>query len=165
MVKLNPEICRKIKDARRSLKLSQSAVADEVGCRQSALSMFEQGDGTKLNEEVIGRLAKKFGVSLTGEREETGKNVIDRPIPPEYAASAEIRNRGFCPNAHCPTNKAYEVDGRTLYLPDRETADPVGGRFCAMCGEVLEKRCPNCGAPVHDGAVCTFCGDSFVATP
>ena len=80
------------------------------------------------------------------------------------AAVAEaVRVRGFCPNAHCPSNKPYEVDGRTLVLPDRLMADPVGGKFCALCGEILEKRCPNCGASVHDGATCSFCGDAYVA--
>ena len=64
MTNLSPEICLKLRDARRAAKLSQSELAAEVGCKQSALSMFEQGDGTKLNDAVIGKLAKKFGVSL-----------------------------------------------------------------------------------------------------
>ena len=159
MTRLSPEICLKLKEARRAAKLSQTAVAAEVGCKQSALSMFEQGDGTKLNDEVIGKLAKKFGVSLTAEekREEEAKRV-----PLAFAPTAEIAVRGFCPNPRCPSNKVYEVDGRTLALPNRTVADPVGGKFCALCGEVLEKRCPNCGAPVHEGAICSLCGDPYV---
>jgi len=115
--------------------------------------MFEQGDGTKLNDVVVEKLAKKFG--------------IDLKAPVEKAASAELRlvtttATGFCPNPHCPSNRSYEVDGRTFYRPDRTSADPVGGRFCALCGEILEKRCPNCGAPVHEGAVCSHCGEPYV---
>ena len=159
MTKLSPEICLKIKEARRAAKLSQSVVAAEVGCKQSALSMFEQGDGTKLNDEVVGKLAKRFGVSLTPTASVAEPTAAPRVLP----ASAEIRVRGFCPNPHCPSNKPYEVDGRTFVLPDRLAADPVGGKFCALCGESLEKRCPNCGAPVHDGAVCSLCGDAYVA--
>ena len=151
----------KIKEARRAAKLSQSVVAAEVGCKQSALSMFEQGDGTKLNEEVINRLAKKFDVSLTAEKK------IEEPesprVPLAFAPVQEIRIHGFCPNPHCPSNKVYEVDGRTFVLPNRTAADPVGGKFCTLCGEILEKRCPNCGAPVHDGAICSLCGDPYVA--
>ena len=158
MTKLSPEICLKIKEARRAAKLSQSVVAAEVGCKQSALSMFEQGDGTKLNEEVINKLAQRFGISLT---EKVPEPV--REVPTQFAVSAEIRVHGFCPNAHCPSNKIYEVDGRTYALPNRLTADPVGGKFCALCGEILEKRCPNCGAPLHDGAICSICGDPYVA--
>ena len=161
MISLNPEICLKIKEARREAKLSQSVVAAEVGCKQSALSMFEQGDGTKLNEEVINKLAKKFNVSLTAEKK---TEEPPRPsVPLAFAPVQEIRIHGFCPNPNCPSNKVYEVDGRTLVLPNRTAADPVGGKFCALCGELLEKRCPNCGAPVHDGAICSLCGDPYVA--
>ena len=156
MTNLSPEICKKLKDARRAAKLSQSVVASEVGCKQSALSMFEQGDGTKLNDAVIRKLAEKFGVSLTAEEpvsELTGICTV---------ASA---SRGFCPNPKCPSNSTYEVDGRTFLRPDRSAADPAGGKFCALCGEILEKRCPNCGASVHDGAICSFCGEPYVALP
>ena len=160
MTELNPEVCLKIKEARRAARLSQSAVALEVGCKQSALSMFEQGDGTKLNDEVIKRLAQKFGVDLSVKGEASSR-------PPQASVSvspaASRAPRGFCPNPHCPSNSPYEVEGRSYVLPDRAKADPVGGKFCAFCGEVLEKRCPNCGAPVHDGAICSLCGDPYVA--
>ena len=115
--------------------------------------MFEQGDGTKLNDAVIGKLAKKFGVSLTAEESVS-----------ELAGTCTVASggRGFCPNPKCPSNAAYAVDGRTLMKPDRAAADPAGGKFCALCGEILEKRCPNCGAPVHDGAICSFCGEPYI---
>ena len=159
MTELRPEICLKIKEARRAAKLSQSVVAAEVGCKQSALSMFESGDGTKLNEAVIKRLAEKFGVSLALTEAPAEAVVSPRILPPMEA----VKERGYCPNPHCPSNKLYEVDGRTFALPNRLAADPIGGKFCALCGEVLEGRCPNCGAPVHDGAVCSLCGEPYVA--
>ena len=156
MTNLSPEICLRLRDARRAAKLSQSELASEVGCKQSALSMFEQGDGTKLNDVVIGKLAKKFGVSL------------EASVPVSLltgASTVASASRGFCPNPKCPSNAAYAVDGRTFMKPDRSAADPAGGKFCALCGEVLEKRCPNCGAPVHDGAICSFCGEPYVSIP
>ena len=153
MTNLSPEICLKLRDARRAAKLSQSELASEVGCKQSALSMFEQGDGTKLNDAVIGKLAKKFGVSLEEEAP------VSKLTGTCFTASA---SRGFCPNPKCPSNAAYAVDGRTFLRPDRSAADPAGGKYCALCGEVLEKRCPNCGAPVHEGAICSFCGEPYV---
>ena len=160
MTNLNPETCLKLKEARRLAKLSQSEVAAEVGCKQSALSMFEQGDGTKLNDEVIRRLAEKFGVSLV-----TSARSAEVSAPVDFPAAAAVGVRGFCPNPKCPSNRAYEVCGRTLFQPDRLAADPVHGKYCALCGEVLEKRCPNCGVSVHDGAICSFCGESYVAVP
>lgn len=158
MTKLDPSICLKIKDARRAAGLSQSVVAAEVGCKQSALCMFERGDGTKLNDEVIEKLARKFNVDLTAKPEQPVSTI--RPLVQRLSAESA---RGFCPNPSCPSNKPYEVEGRTYFLPDRTRADPVGGKFCAFCGEVLEKHCPNCGAPVHDGAICSLCGDPYVS--
>ena len=160
MTNLDPEICRKLKEARREAKLSQIEVAKDVGCKQSALSMFEQGDGTKLNDDVIRRLAEKFGVDISGKPRAAGEDVLPSP-----AATVVLPRRGggFCPNPQCPSNRAYDVDGRTRYLPDRGAADPVGGKFCAMCGEVLIRACPNCGAPVHDGGFCSICGEAYIS--
>jgi len=155
VTELSSEICLKIRAARREAKLSQSVLAAEVGCKQSALSMFEQGDGTKLNDAVVEKLAKKFGIDL--------KATVEKASPSADAGRmVTAAGVGFCPNPHCPSNHPYEVDGRTFYRADRECADPVGGKFCAMCGEVLEKRCPNCGAPIHEGAVCSHCGEPYV---
>ena len=157
MTNLSPEFCQKIKEARRAAKLGQVELAAEVGCKQSALSSFENGDGTKLNDEVINKLAKKFNVEL---------KLVDSSQPSQPSQLSQPSKplvRGFCPNSHCPSNHGYEVDGRLFLRPDREAADPVGGKFCAVCGEVLVKRCPNCGAPIHDGAVCSFCGDAYVS--
>ncbi len=157
MTNLSSEFCLKIREARREAGLSQSVLAAEVGCKQSALSMFEQGDGTKLNDEVIHALSAKFGIPL------------EVPTNQEGAEAAAARRfvphsdgKGFCPNPHCPSNHAYEVEGRVLHRLDRSAADPVGGTYCAVCGEVLEKKCPNCGAPLHEGAVCSFCGKPYV---
>lgn len=159
MTKLNPIVCLKIREARRSSGLSQSKLAAEVGCKQSALSMFEQGGVTKLNDAVVERLAKKFGIDINeaaAEREGSGPAAVEQV----GGKSAAV---GFCPNPKCPTNQLYKVGGRDCYRPDRTVADPVGGRFCAVCGEVLEKKCPNCGAPVHDGAFCSFCGAAYIS--
>ena len=158
MINLSPEICRKLRNARREAGLSQSVLAAEVGCKQSALSMFEsRGDGTKLNDEVIRKLAKKFGIELEEAKEEVPAPVMAKPVVVAMHAS------GFCPNPECPSHHRYEIDGRVYLRPDRAAEDPVGGKYCAVCGELLERRCPNCGAPVHDGAICSLCGEPYVA--
>ena len=158
MTNLNPEICQRLRIARKEAKLSQIDVAREIGCKQSALSMFEQGDGTKLNDDAVKKLAEKFGVDLSSVRS-APKAAVAAPA----STMSGVRGVGFCPNPHCPSNHSYEVDGKTHFRPDRVAADPVGGRFCALCGEVLMKSCPNCGAAVHDGGICSICGDPYVA--
>ena len=157
MKNLNPEFCKSVKLARREAGLTQGQLAAEVGCKQSALSMFEQGDGTKLNDEVIEKLAKQFNLSLTPS---VSPAQVNTPPLPHFPTPP--LHHGFCPNPHCPTNKEYFVEEIRLFLPDRETADPVGGKYCAMCGELLERACPNCGAPVHAGAICSLCGQPYV---
>lgn len=159
MKNLSPEICVKLKTARREAGLSQSEVAAEVGCKQNALSMFEQGQPTKLNEEVVEKLAKKFGIELTSSLTPPSSSTLSPFTPSPLIPSPHT---GFCPNPSCPSNHGYVVEGRRLYLPNRDEADPVGGKFCALCGEILEKRCPNCGASVHAGAICSLCGSPYI---
>ena len=155
MINLDREICFKIREARRTAGLSHSSLSREVGCKQSALSMFEQGDGTKLNEETIKKLCAKFKIELPK------KSIVEAAVEATFAPA--VGRVGFCPNPSCPAHVKYFVDGKVFLQPTRERQDPAGGKFCAVCGEVLEKACPNCGAPVHDGAVCTFCGIPYIA--
>lgn len=158
MINLDPQICRQIKEARRTAGLSQSALAREVGCKQSALSMFEQGDGTKLNDEAIGKLCTKFGIKIDAAAERSEGVSVNLPTIDDG-----LPKRGYCPNPLCPGHHHYEVEGRQLLRPDRVAQDPVGGKYCALCGEIIEKVCPNCGSPVHEGAICSFCGQAYVA--
>ena len=160
MTNLDPEICRKAREARKQAGLSQSVVARDIGCKQSALSMFEQGDGTKLNKETIENLCRKFSIPLPEQ--------LEKNTPAVSGFGSQIFNgrleRGFCPNPNCPSHHVYEVEGKRFFKPSRNEQDPVGGKFCAVCGEVLEKRCPNCNAPLHEGAVCSFCGMPYVSS-
>ena len=155
---LDTEFCRNVKSARREAGLTQSALAAEIGCKQSALSMFEQGDGTKLSDAVIEKLAKKFNLSV-GNKDSKEGSVSNFQLS---TLNFKLSSRGFCPNPSCPTNKEYFVEEVRLFLPDHEAADPVGGKYCAMCGELLERRCPSCGAAVHAGAICSLCGQPYV---
>ncbi len=156
MTNLSPDFCRKLKEARREAGISQSLLAAEVGCKQSALSMFEQGDGTKLNDEVIEKLAAKFGIEV----QFLGVAPLVTPAPQVQHA---LPATGYCPNAACPSHTRYEVEGKLFLKPNRAETDPVGGKYCAVCGELLERTCPNCGAPVHAGAICSLCGEPYLA--
>ena len=65
----------------------------------------------------------------------------------------------------CPVcNQIYETESiaKLPHIPG-PAATCTEPQKCAVCGEVLEKCCPNCGAPLHDGAICSICGDPYVA--
>ena len=151
-----------IRDARREAGIRQSALAREVGCNQSAISMFEVGDPTKLNDETVEKLAKKFKVTLC-DYVVAGKANTLNPSPIVPFSSAAVPHSAYCPNPNCPSNRAYQVEGKSFLLPDLSLADPIGGKYCAMCGEVLERTCPNCGKSVHAGAFCSNCGKTYLA--
>ena len=161
MKNVPPEICRKIAQARRDQGISQTALALELGCKQPAISMFEAGDGTKLSEEMVKKLAMRFGISLEVQPKEGGARFESKEAIDNLAQST----LAFCPNCQCPSNVPYVVEGRLLFRPSSRVASPVkGGRRCAVCGEVLEQRCPTCGAPLNEGACCAFCGLPYVTS-
>ncbi|MCL1920067.1 MAG: helix-turn-helix domain-containing protein [Kiritimatiellaeota bacterium] len=143
MAQLTIEVCRRLAQARRDKGMTQSRVAREVGCQQSAISMLEAGLPGKLSRESIAKLAKLLGVELPAEK----------PAP----ALVTARARGYCPNALCPSNLPYLVQERLLFWPRLQ--DVAAGPRCAYCGDMLETHCPECGAPAaQDGAVCNTCG-------
>lgn len=141
-----------IKEARQKRHLSQSALARKVGCKQSALSMFEGGRTTALNAQVIGKLCAELGLlpPQAGELESTGAVAVGGCV------------RVFCPNGECPGNLPVRMGGRVVMVPRAHLAEE-GEHHCRWCGEVLERACPECGAPVNEGAFCVHCGTAYVA--
>ena len=150
MQDISKRVCAKFKEARRSLGLTQKALAAEIGCQQPALSMFESGFPTKLSSEYVGKLAERLGIDLKKVKVQAAAEERERVDEPTVSL-------GFCPERECPSNVAYDVRGRTFY---RVTLQK--GRYCAHCGEVLEKRCPQCGMPLNDGACCMNCGHPYI---
>lgn len=140
----------KFKDARRALGLTQSELAAELGCHQAALSMFENGKATKLSNEYVGRLADRLKIDL--------KALLESEQIAEHPVQLPVASLGFCPDPECPSNAAYAVGERTFL---RITLQK--GIYCAHCGEVLERRCPSCGALPNEGACCTMCGHAYVS--
>lgn len=155
MADLDIEICKRFKEARREKGLSQSFLASQAGCKQSALSAFENGDSTKISDSTANKLAEILGVSL--KREEKAKAFVPAVVP-------GITVRGFCPDMNCPSNIPYIVGDRLFFRSIRAKASPDGGKRCACCGEVLELCCPACGSPLNDGACCGCCGTPYVNT-
>ena len=128
-----------------------------VGCRQSAVSMFEAGMTTKLSDETVRKMAEVLGVSL--EPKSQGPQEMSSYLDQDTVVPAIL---GYCPNCACPSNVPYMVGARLFYRPMRHVASLAGGTRCTQCGEVLEMRCPSCGAPLNDGACCAACGSAYV---
>ena len=155
MSKVSKELCQRFAEARRAKGLRQTELAARVGCTQSALSMFESGQPTKLSEETVKKLSEFLGVPLLEASAAVG-------LPFLGSCESQIVIQGFCPNDQCPSNVPYVVNGRLFCRPSRKVASPTGGTRCAQCGELLEMNCPSCGAPLNDGACCAVCGAAYV---
>ncbi len=156
MSRVSRELCLRFAEARRAKGLRQTELAAQVGCKQSALSMFEGGQPTKLSEETVKKLSELLGVPLAAETSPV--------MTVSTTGLHESLNvvHGFCPNSQCPSNVPYVVGGRLFYRPSRKVASPTGGVRCSQCGEVLELKCPSCGAHLNDGACCAACGAAYV---
>ncbi len=157
MTNLSKDICLKFKKARQAKGYNQSALAHMVGCKQSAISMFEAGMTTKLSDETVKKIADLLGVSIE-EKQEVPHVALTSHMQLPVAAGVH----GYCPNCDCPSNVPYVVGGHLLYRPLRHVSSPTGGTHCTQCGELLETRCPTCGAPLNDGACCASCGSAYV---
>lgn len=145
MTSKTSDLFRQLRNARRAKGLTQSALAAEAGCKQSAVSMLELGKTDAVNTETLARIAGFLGVQL--------------PKDLSASASKPIGKR-FCPQGLCPSNIPFSLNDELLFHP-RQQADNTGPH-CRYCGEVLESACPNCGVPINEGACCTACGQSYI---
>lgn len=140
--------------ARKKAQLSQSQLASMAGCNQSAISMFEHNQDAKLSEASILKIAEILEIDIpelqkapSGQTQTIPVGMVELPF-------------GFCPDCECPSNKPYLVGSRILFKPTLRNI----GRFCVDCGEILETKCPNCGARLNEGACCAFCGAPYVVS-
>ena len=150
MAQLSITVCRQLARARREKGLTQSALAQAVGCKQSAISMLESGQPEKLSQEAVAKIASLLEVSL---------DAASALLSPEPRTLSPLTP--YCPSAACPSNVPYAVAGELLFWPRPQPAS-AGGKHCAYCGEVLERQCPRCGAAAGEGACCHACGGAKV---
>ncbi len=151
------EIARLITAARRHRGMTQSELARQAGCRQSAVSMFERGHVNALARPKIEALLKLLEIELpvADDHAEAGSAVA--------APAAGTAPYGYCPVFDCPSNIPFTVQGTLLIKP--QVRPDANARHCAFCGELLERACPECGEAIKDGACCTQCGTPYISTP
>jgi transcriptional regulator with XRE-family HTH domain len=142
-----------LSESRRKQGITQSALAKQSDCKQSAISMMERGREDALSWPKIQTVAKVLGIDVE----------VYAPEIPVSELSTE-RATGYCPIFDCPANIPYAVNGRLYALP-RITVDH-GEKHCAYCGELLENSCPECGAHIRaSAACCRECGSAYITTP
>jgi len=145
------DITRQVTVARRQRGLTQSALASQIGCRQSAISMYERGHAKALAQSKVDAVLDFLE--------------IEKPTTSaEESASAKSAGAPrYCPVFDCPSNSPYTVQDVLLCTPRPQPSST--GRHCAFCGELLERACPECGTAVNSGACCMQCGTPYVAAP
>lgn len=108
---------------------------------------------TKISDDTVKKISDFLGVSLVEDKKE--------PKIPQNLDSVGEGVLWFCPNCNCLSNVPYVVGSDIFYRPVHRHHLRFGNR-CVECGEILETRCPVCGAPVNEGACCAFCGSAYV---
>ncbi len=136
-----------LRQARRAQGISQTALAEESGCTQSAISMMEQGRHNALSKDKLARLAEILQVTVALDQTEP-----DQP------------QQGFCPNHYCPSVHLYAAGTEILLWPQLCLVSELHGRYCRYCGEVMETSCRQCKHAVAEGACCRHCGTPYIST-
>src|SRR5690554_2454722 len=114
----NLPLHRRLRDARRAKSLTQSQLAAQVGCQQSALSMLESGKMDALASSTISKIAEILEISLESEDGSERKQTV--------AGGLRI-----CANNHCPSNVPYQVGDEILFWPRPQSG---GANHCVFCG-------------------------------
>jgi DNA-binding XRE family transcriptional regulator len=154
MANLPIDFCRKTAAARRARGMTQSALARSVGCAQSAISMFESGHPEKLSLDFVSKIAELLEIPL------------DEPMQPSLPQKRNntANQDCYCPNPHCFSNIPYVVNGELLLWPTLRSCTGDAAVYCKICGEVLERACPGCGASIDGGAFCGICGEARITS-
>lgn len=151
-LQIDTEVFRK---ERRERGLTQSDIAASIGATQSAVSMFESGRPDALADDKVLAMASLLGVS------------VEAAAQPDRAAMPGVCIRKYCPAHDCPSHVAYVSGSRACLMVIPVSAPAGESTRCALCGEVLESRCPHpdCAAPVSAGAFCVRCGTAYISAP
>jgi DNA-binding XRE family transcriptional regulator len=144
---------KQIRLARRQRGMTQSQLAREVHCSQSAISMYESGHLDALADKTVKLIADLMGLEIP---DDASSDAAGEPVA--------LASRKYCPVDDCPSNIPYVAGGGLHFKPTLVEGPVNEPSHCGFCGEVLESACPQdgCGAPLNEGGVCERCGVSYV---
>lgn len=144
-----------VRDARCAKGVTQSKLAGLVGCRQSAISMFESGRADAISQKTLSAIAGELGLDAKALSAMDLRRVTARSLLLKYCAVDD-----------CPSNVPYTVRGRIRFSPAMVEAPAGEQTRCSLCGDILEDRCPNedCRAELNEGAFCGQCGTAYVSS-
>lgn len=141
-----------LREARRDRGMTQAELAEKIGAKQAAVSMYERGQVTALSHHKVLEMGKLLGVDVkafaAGRDPVSGKAMI----------------RKICPTYDCPTNYPFMAGGQACVMPFFAESVANEKTRCRLCSEVLLSRCPTtgCEAPLVEGAACQRCGQQYV---
>ena len=79
--------------------MTQTELAAAVGCSQSGISQFENGDKTILSRDLIEKMAGVLGIEAA---------FADASLPDDI--SCEVQDvLAFCPNYECPESYSIAI--------------------------------------------------------
>lgn len=140
--------------ARKAQHLTQADLARRIGCGQSAISYFENGNTGVLSDQLIERLGVVLGVERVFEESaEIEEIILEKP-----------GTLAFCPESDCPGAWHEMVKGEHVIYPAFfEISAGPSLAHCPMCRSQLEVGCLECLTSLTDGAAfCAGCGTMLV---
>lgn len=140
-----------LKSARKAAGMSQAELADRVGCKQSAISMFEGGRSDVLAWEKVVRIAEILGTDI--------RSFAPQMIP---VVQDDGRVLKCCTNFDCERNIPRMIGDRLMVRPTFLYAQDDADTFCPECLSEMISRCPSCSHPVKRGNGCSACGTPYV---
>ena len=153
------ELLAALRSARLKSGMTQQALADKVGCKQSAVSMLECGRADALSDASLKKIADALGIDVTPYITDESESALLTG----GSTALSCARLCFCPNFSCPSNMPYTVCGTILFMPSGICG---AGKRCVCCGEILMWECPHCGAPVSfPGGCCGTCGGTLIEFP
>ena len=139
-----------IRQARSQAGLTQGALGEQLGLKQSAISMMEQGKEHAISDRKLLKMGELLGLDLL-------------PLmKAEQPAPAILK---FCSSPDCFAHVPLSLAGQLVLMPSMVSGPAGELSRCQYCADPLEEKCGECEAPVCEASACMACGTAYVSAP